>query len=282
MTYENLSQRALDYFPCRYGRSKLLFRGPRRDMQDGFVAYLGGIETYGKFVATPFPILVEHATGIKSVNLGCANVGIDAYVMDNSLVDICGKAIATVIQIMGAQNMSNRYYAVHSRRNDRLIRTSSLLQGIYEDVDFAEFNFTGHLLSTLSRRAPQSFQLLAQELKNAWIARMQTLIEKIDGRVILLWLSDHEPQLGNVAKLPSADPMFVDRAMIDALAPMVSNVIEVVASREDKEQGLEEMIFGAMERPAAEELLGPVVHRQVSAALSPILKDLTHNIANVS
>jgi len=274
MTYENLGQMALDYFPCRYGKSKLLFRGPRRDLQGEYVTYLGGIETYGKFVEMPFPMMVEHQTGIKSVNLGCANAGIDAYVMDNSLIDICKHAKATVIQVMGAQNMSNRFYAVHARRNDRLIRASGLLQSVFEDVDFAEFNFTGHLLGTLSRIAPDRFEMVEEELKCAWVARMLSLIEQIDGKVVLLWLADHPPEARIDITAHGAAPLFVDRAMIEVLVPVVSDVVEVVATPEDQAKGLDEMIFGAMERPAAQEVLGPVVHRHVSDALVPILKNL--------
>ena len=68
---------ALDYYPCRYGSSKLLFRGPRRSLDTAFCAVLGGTEAYGKFVPQPFPDLVEAATGVRMVNLGCMNAGVD-------------------------------------------------------------------------------------------------------------------------------------------------------------------------------------------------------------
>ena len=54
-----------------------------------------------------------------------------------------------MIQVSGAQNLSNRFHAVHPRRNDRFLRASTLLKTIYRDVDFTEFNFTRHLLTTL-------------------------------------------------------------------------------------------------------------------------------------
>ncbi len=57
MAYENLGESALDYVPCRYGKSKLLFRGPKRKLTAPYVAMIGGTETYGKFVETPFPAL---------------------------------------------------------------------------------------------------------------------------------------------------------------------------------------------------------------------------------
>ena len=59
MAFENPGQGALDYFPCRYGHSKLLFRGPRRKLDGAYCAVLGGSETYGKYVREPYPALIE-------------------------------------------------------------------------------------------------------------------------------------------------------------------------------------------------------------------------------
>ena len=59
MAYEYAGEAALDYFPCRYGQSKLLFRGPRRRLEGAYVAAIGGTETYGKFVPDPYPALAR-------------------------------------------------------------------------------------------------------------------------------------------------------------------------------------------------------------------------------
>jgi len=272
MTYENLGQTALDYFPCRYGMSKLLFRGPRRRLDGSYVAFLGGIETYGKFVEMPFPALVECETGIKSVNLGCVNAGIDAYATDKNLVDICAKADVTVIQMMGAQNMSNRFYAVHPRRNDRFLRASSLLQSIFGEVDFTDFNFTRHMLTVLSEVAPEKFLMVQTELKDAWVARMQALIQQVEGKVILLWLAGHAPVEDQ--GIGTSDPMFIDRKMINSLSASVSDVIEIVAMPQERQEGLNEMVFAPLEQPAAEDMLGPVVHRRAAMELARSIKAL--------
>ncbi|MCG6902074.1 MAG: DUF6473 family protein [Rhodobacter sp.] len=274
MSYQNLGQADLDYFPCRYGTSKLLFRGPRRRLRDNYVAYLGGIETYGRFIQEPYPTLSEHESGVKSVNLGCVNAGVDAYVTDKSLIDICAKARVTVIQMVGAQNMSNRFYAVHPRRNDRFLRASSLLQTIYSGVDFTDFNFTRHMLTVLAETSAQKFAMVEAELKDAWVGRMKTLIEQINGNVVLLWLADHTPEQAAERGMAEAEPLFVDRAMIDALSGLVSNVVEIVSTPAERRSGLDEMAFAPLEQPAAEEMLGPVVHRRVAATLAPIIRSL--------
>jgi hypothetical protein len=58
-------------------------------------------------------------------------------------------ATAIVLQIQGAQTLSNRLYTVHPRRNDRFVRASGILRTIYRDVDFTEFHFTRHMLDHL-------------------------------------------------------------------------------------------------------------------------------------
>ena len=274
MSFENLIQNSLDYFPCRYGKSKLLFRGPKRRPVGDYAAFLGGAETYGRFVEMPFSTLVEHETGLKSINLGCVNVGIDAYSTDRTLIEICQGAKLTVIQAMGAQNMSNRYYAVHPRRNDRFLHASSQLKAIYGDVDFTDFNFTRHLMTSLSELSPEKFEIVEQELKQAWVGRMQGLIDRIGGKVVLLWLSDHAP--GDPAKKSNLndEPMFIDRAMITALSSVTTSVVEIVATRGEIVQGRDEMVFSDLEEPAADEMLGPVVHRRVAEAVSKVIKKI--------
>ncbi len=274
MTCETLGDAALDYFPCRYGASKLTFRGPRRRLEGDYVAYLGGLETFGKFMETPFPALVEQDTGLRSVNLGCANVGIDAYLKDNALMEVCAGARATVIQIMGAQNMSNRFYTVHPRRNDRFVSASKLLLRIYPEVDFTEFHFTRHMLTTLAETCPDRFDMVREELRHAWVARMRTLIERTDGKAVLLWLAGHAPDQPGQASIRRAEPLFVERDMIEAVRCHADAMVEVVATRDEVTEGNDELIFAKTERPAAQEMLGPFAHRRAAFELAPVLKQL--------
>ena len=274
MSYQTPATAAIDYFPCQYGTSKLIFRGPKRRIQGDFVAYLGGIETFGKFVEMPYPMLTEVETGMRSVNLGCANSGVDAYINDKSLIDICSQAKVTVIQMSGAQNMSNRFYAVHPRRNDRVVRISSLLRTIYDEVEFTEFNFTGHLLGSLAKASPEKFVMVENELRNAWVARMRSLIEQIGGKVVLLWMSDHRPDQKGADSHGRAEPLFIDRDMIDSLSGEVDAKLEVIGQPDEISNGLPEMVFDQLEQPAAQELLGPVVHRRTAQELAAVLKSI--------
>ncbi len=243
-------------------------------MEGDFVAFIGGTETYGKFIDMPFPSLIEVDSGLRCVNLGFPNAGIDGYQNDPTLMEICGRARVTVVQVMGAQNMSNRFYSVHPRRNDRFVRASDLMQNVFPEVDFTDFSFTRHLLTSLAEMSPEKFSLVAHDLREAWVARMKQVLTHIDGKVVLLWVSEHAPPPEPELSPNAQDPMFVDREMLDALSDAVAHTVEVVGSAAERKKGLDEMFFHEFELPAAEEMLGPVVHRRVSEALVPVLKGL--------
>ena len=276
MTYENLGLGALDYFPCRYGNSKLLFRGPRKKMAGDYIAMLGGTETYGKYIETPFPALVQEQLGIECVNFGCMNAGVDVFSNEPTVISACNKSRVTVVQVVGAQNMSNRFYAVHPRRNDRFVRASTLLKTIFREVDFTEFHFTKHLLTTLQAISPERFRVVQDELKEAWLARMKLLLEKIEGKTVLLWFADRSPEDAVSADGLGADPVFVDNTMIESIRPFVTEIIEIVPSQLAQSRGTEGMLFPEMEQPAAEEIMGPAAHEEAAQLLAERLKPMVN------
>jgi len=276
MTYDALGPGALDYLPCRYGNSKLLFRGPRRDLDTPYLAFIGGTETYGKFIEQPFPAQVEKAIGTTCANFGFPNAGIDAFAHDPFVVNAAVKAKITVIQVLGAQNMTNRFYAVHPRRNDRFVSASQLLSTIYRDVDFADFHFNKHMLRRLMLVSPDRFATVRAELQQAWLARTRLMLGQIKGKTILLWLSDHAPQSSdeNDDQTLGTDPLFVTREMIDEIAPYATKVVEVVASQEAISAGTTGMVFSQMEAIAAAQMMGPGAHAEAAEMLIEAINSL--------
>ena len=273
MTLLDKTQTGLDYAPCRYGTSRTLFRGPAKSLEGTYLTVLGGTETYGRFVERPFPDLIEERLGRTTVNFGCINAGLDVFVNDPVVMRACSQSALTVVQVVGAQNMSNRFYAVHPRRNDRFLRASRQMTEVWPDVDFTEIHFTRHLLTTLRASSPERFECLRQELAEAWIARMRSLVREIGGRVVLLWMSDRRPE--QVADLSAENgPLFVTREMLEALRPDVLDVVEAVAPRPYGPAETEGMVFAEMERPVALNLPGPNMHAVTAAALAPRLEAL--------
>ncbi|PSL17542.1 DUF6473 family protein [Shimia abyssi] len=267
MSYEKMGGGDLDYEPCQYGSSRLLFRGPKKDLEEGDVAFLGGTETYGKFIPQPFPDLVERELSRPCVNLGFVNAGVDVFLAEPSVLDIARKARVTVVQVMGAQNMSNRFYKVHPRRNDRFLGASNMMRMVFREIDFSEFHFTRHMLGTVCARAPDRYSMVRDELRMAWAARMKLLLNTIGGKILLLWFADHMPDMSLGMSGLGPDPLFVDRHMLEELRPLVDDIVEVVASDAALAKGVEGMNCTQMERVAAQRMLGPAAHTEASEVL---------------
>jgi Domain of unknown function (DUF6473) len=261
--------RALDYFPCRYGASKAVFRGPERDLTRPYIAMLGGSPTFGKYVERPFPLLVEQALGVQVANLAGMNAGPDFYLSDPAALAVARGARAAVVQLTGAEAMSNPFYTVHSRRSDRFLTATPALRALYPQVDFTEIHFTRHLLMVLQRTDADRFQAVVQGLKTNWLARMQALLAELPGCRVLLWLADSAPPA--VAVGLDTPPLFVDRAMLDALCRDGTAVVEAVPSSRARAMARFDMIYPETEATQAACLPGAAVHVEVAARLVPAL-----------
>jgi hypothetical protein len=216
----------------RHDGSKLVLRGPKQDFAQPFVAVLGGSETFGKHVGQPYPALLGDRIGMPVANLGVMHAGVSLFSKERWLLEIASRARLTVLQVMGAQNMSNRLYCVHPRRNDRFLTSSETLRVMYPEIDFTDFNFTGHLVSSLEAGRDERFAQVVEELQWAWVQRMRRVITAISGEVLLLWLSERRPEDAATAT-GAGEPMFVTRSMLDELAPYIAGVVEVVSERPD-------------------------------------------------
>ncbi|MEC3861501.1 DUF6473 family protein [Mesobacterium sp. TK19101] len=263
----------LEYYPCRYGGSRVLFRGPRRKLDGSFVAVLGGTETYGLFIADPYPALLERLIGKTCVNFGCMNAGLDVFLNDTEVLNAAKGADVTVVQILGAANMSNRFYSVHPRRNDRFLRASSRLTALFPDIDFSQFSFTRHMLGHLQQLCPQRFAEVVEELQVSWFARMVRLIGLLQGRVVLAWFAA-QPMPDSAMPDHGQQALFVTREMVDRLTPRVDAVLDLTASDRALGRGTRGMVFAEGDSPAAERLMGPLAHQEAAQALAPVVLEL--------
>ncbi len=261
------SARALDYAACNYGTSRLLFRGPQRQLDGKYVVCLGSTETFGEFVNEPYPTLLEDALERPCANMGLREAGIEAFLSSPGLLDLTAGARVTIIQAMGAVNMSNRLYTVDPRRNQRFIRASKRLKALYPEINFREFELTGHMFNTLARTCLERLQDVRRELQASWVARMRELMAHVGGHTIVLWLSDHAPYSRETGGTICRDPVLVDRAMLNALRACGAEIVEVVVTPEESEAALDEMTFSPTDRHLAAQMLGPIGHRRAAEAL---------------
>jgi len=276
MKHDIIEGGGLSYAPCRYGMSRIFFRGPKRDLDAPYLAFLGGTETFGKFIDKPFPTLVEKDLRRTCVNFGCVNGGVDAFVNDPTIMAACNDADLTVVQIMGANYLSNRFYSVHPRRNDRFLRASTVLQAIYSEVDFSEFAFTRHMLGALHDMSPERFDIVVAELRAAWVARMRNMLGQIGKRSILLWFSRDDltnDPWDRKDKALAVDPLFITKDMVEGLGDLVMNTVVARPSDIALSQGTTGMFYPTMQAKAAADMLSVNSHVEASAKLIPVIRE---------
>lgn len=272
MSYELKSADALVSELCSYGESKLRVRGPERDFGTPYISFLGGTEVFGRFVERPFTQGIESQLGLTCINLGCMNAGIDAFLHDEPLMEIAASGQMTVLQVMGAQNLTNSFYKVHPRRNDRFLRAYDTLAHLFPEVDFTDFNFNKHLLTSLKAISEDRFERVCAGLQETWLTRMGRVVDALDGRVVLLWM---RYDMSTTDVLGPA-PCLVDRSMVDVLRPRVFDVIELEVTTAGQAQDIPGMIFGPMDLPAARLMIGPKEHDRIADEVaSRLLKMLS-------
>lgn len=267
MAYDTMPRPVVDYAPCRYGQSKLQFRGPQQRLAGRFTAVLGGSETYGRYVEQPYPSLLEQATGIRTVNFGCMNAGPDAFLNDDTVIMACQRASHVVIQIGGAQNLSNRFYSVHPRRNDRFVKASTMMRAVFPEVDFTEFHFTGHMLGTLEETSSARFALIRDELRRVWVARMNLLTSRIGKPVHLLWMAERGPDTPGDS-IADGGPLFITRVALQRLRGRIAGTVIHVYGAQSGFGTLDGKFFEPEHVAAALALPGPGAHASVARQLT--------------
>ncbi len=275
MSVQQTSSCGPDYDRCSYGSSRLAFRGPYRVPQAIDVAVLGGTETFGKFIPAPYPALLEQAIGRPVVNLGALNAGVDSFCNDPVIEDVAHHARVAVVQITGAHGLSNAFYRVHARRNDRFVGATPARADAFPGVDLADCNFVRHLLEKLYAADPARFGEVVGELQRTWVTQMKRLVARLAMPTVLLWLSDHEPpEEGECELAPSAmDPLFVTKDMVHKVVSVADGLVEV-SGPYGSGSDLAAMAFGEVDLPATKNTPGPSFHaraaQQLGLALSPV------------
>jgi hypothetical protein len=182
-------------------------------------------------------------------------------------------ARVSVVEVMGAINMSNPYYRVHPRRNDRFLRAERPLQQMYPEVDFTQFNFVRHMLRHLYQADMRRFLLLQRELQSLWMRQMRELIAHLSQEIVLIRFGAGETSECWMDADSRGAALITDE-MLDELGGEVSAVLDVPVLQDRSEPLGAGMVFDLMEMPAARAVHGPAVHRTAAVALRPVLDRL--------
>lgn len=231
--YEKPDQALIDYDSYKWGRLEQLYRGPRPELSKPYLACLGGAQTFGRYVKTPFPALLEASLKRPVANFGTANAGPGFFLRDAAVIEAASKADLCVLQVMSARSLSNRLFKVKLSRNAQIEAVSKALEELFPHVDFETFNYAHNMLNQISDNDPESFLAVETEMKAAWVARTRSLLQSIQTRRVLFWFSERHPDNAPpvTAEQPELKyPQFVDQGMIDAVAPLADTIVYCVTS----------------------------------------------------
>jgi len=145
---------------------------------------------------------------------------------------------------------------------------------MFREVEFTEFHFTRHMLMSLQAVSAERFEVVADDLRAAWVGRMQQLLTRLPTKVVLLWMSSQKPPAAARRTQLVHDPLLVDAEMVAAIKPVAAAYVEAISSPAARARGVEGMAFGPFEAPAAAGMPGPAVHAEVARLLAPVLERL--------
>ncbi len=255
---------------CQYEGSNRLFRGPERSLDSAYVACLGGEMTFGRFVDQPFPAVLERKLDRRCVNLGSLFCGAEALSQDDGVLDLVNGSDLCILQLPDILGQSNGFFRVHPRRNDRFVAPSEDLKSLYPEADFTDIHFVRHLVSRLNSYSDARFDFVAQEISRSWIEKVSSFLAKVVPPVILLWL-EMETDLDGPG---SNDPIRVEPNMIEGLKPLCAETVSMKVRRSGESDELEDMLFGTLQQPIADHMIGPATHRKIAETLVRVVRDM--------
>ena len=265
--YESPVESTTLFKTCQYGTSPVVFRGPRRSLEQEYVVILGGTEAYGKFIPRPFPNLVEKLIGRPVVNLGRTNAGPQTYLADTGLQEVVTNASDVIVQITGAQNVNNAFYRVHPRQNDRLVCPNPILTGLYPDVDFTQFHYVRHMLIALQTLPDTRFETVIAALQAAWVQSMQRLLTGINAPTVLFWFADHSPETPQLSA-SGPDPLFITAQMLQDIATPNTTILHSMMGQSANIGDFSGMVVRAEDATAALRVPRPFAHELAAQYLA--------------
>ena len=186
-----------------------LFRGPVPNLDEPYMACIGGAQTMGRFVATPFASQLAAALELPCVNLGLGGAG-PRYALKPDVLAVLQRAKLVVVQIFAGRSASNSRYdnSKDGRNSGRCVRTGksqryeAFLNGLLQLEDEA-----------LLRRT-------VQETREDFAHSMNALAGAISAPKVLLWLSQRKPEYtptyDSVFGMGNHYPQLIDRETINA------------------------------------------------------------------
>ncbi len=137
-------------------------------------------------------------------------------------------------------------------------------------VDFTEIHFVRHLLNRLQSISDTRFLVVAEELRQGWVRKIDGFLAAVSTPVLLLWLDIQTEVIGDA----HVDPVHIEPKMLNALTASCAETLRIDLRVSGESDDLEDMLFGTLQQPMAEHMIGPAAHRRIADILSRAILDM--------
>ncbi len=207
-----------------------------------YFACVGGAQTFGCFVARPWPTLLAEQIGLPVLNLGVAGAG-PALFRQPPFPRLLAGARFVVFQVMSGRSADCSRFASEGRERLR-VRADDRVLGADEawsevlHGDLARWRQP--LLRGLVNRwralcGRRHVRQLVRETCADWSARFRELFVETKAPKLLLWFSKrqprHRPRFHSLSAMFGEFPQLVDERMVAAVAEIADGYVECVTSR---------------------------------------------------
>jgi Domain of unknown function (DUF6473) len=239
--YQRRDHEVVDYQMYVLPGAGLQFRGPAPRHLDAraYFSCVGAAQTFGCFVACPFPQLLSDRLGIATLNLGYGGAGPEFFARHPALVEYVNGGAFAIIQVMSGRSQSNSLFDTGgleyvTRRSDGVRLAAATA---YERV------LTGPrgvrrvpLVRNLVRRANvPRLRRLVQETRAAWVESYRSLLAQIVVPKILFWFSmrnpEHVDDYRSIPALFGEFPQLVNHEMVAEVRHLCDDYVECVSRR---------------------------------------------------
>jgi hypothetical protein len=249
------------------------FRGPLPNFDEPFVACIGGAQTFGRFVHTPFTQLLQNELGIPVANLGLGGAG-PRYALRPDVLAILNRARLVVVQYFSGRSASCSLFdnSAGGRNSGRFLPTNQHMS--YERF-FKEMEARGE---------PELMQRIVEETRADYAHTMREIARAIRPPKLALWISRrppaYEPQWVERYGWMNFFPQLLDHTVTAASAPSFDAYVECVSKRGLPQKlwpataAIDGAILGDDGHLYNEYYPTPEMHLDAAAQLSPVCRKL--------
>ena len=223
--YELRDHEIVDYQYWELPGTEIQFRGPAVDLDDPapYFSCVGAAQTFGCFVADPYPALLGARLGMRALNLGLGSAT-PAIFSDERLLDVINGGRFLVLQVMAARHCGNS-------------RLQSLGTDLVRDrVHGDEIPAYTAWQRILDEERPELERYVAESQAN-WVGQYEQLLRQIHVPVIFFYYSvktkgtDPPMDAKDAHALLDPFPQLVRGESIDTVAALCDDFVACTSTR---------------------------------------------------